>query len=158
MKLTLVRHGVAQERGEEVVDSTRELTELGRDRMKKAVRGMQRLGFAFDELYFSPLVRAAQTAELLAPLVKVHAHETPLLAERPSPELLKLLTRGSIAFVGHEPWLSELAAWLVTGDRTSAARFALKKGGAIVLEGKKARPGGMTLTALLTPKVLRKLR
>jgi phosphohistidine phosphatase len=61
-----------------------------------------------------------------------------------------------VALVGHEPMLSSLAAWLVTGDRRRGAMFEIKKGAALVLDG-EPRPGGMRLVASLPPKTLRRI-
>ena len=53
------RRGVARRR-------KRPLTEEGMSRMRKAARGLARLGVAFDVVLTSPLVRARQTAEIVA--------------------------------------------------------------------------------------------
>ena len=59
----------------------------------------------------------------------------------------------TVAVVGHEPWLSELIAWLVVGEPADGdARFRMKKGGVAQLRG-TPRPGRMQLRALLPPKL-----
>src|SRR5438093_12133138 len=66
-ELYLVRHGLAEERGELWPDdSKRPLTEKGMSRMRKATRGLARLGVSLDVVLTSPLVRARQTAEIVA--------------------------------------------------------------------------------------------
>ena len=66
-ELYLVRHAIAAERGDEWPDDTkRPLTERGISRFKEAVGGLKRLDVAIDEIFTSPLVRARQTADLLA--------------------------------------------------------------------------------------------
>src|SRR5512132_2307889 len=66
-ELYLVRHGVAEERGDAWPDdSKRPLTDDGMARMRKAARGLARLGVGLDLVLTSPLVRARQTAEILA--------------------------------------------------------------------------------------------
>src|SRR5688500_2004830 len=66
-ELYLVRHAIAAERGSEWPDDTkRPLTERGVSRFKEAVKGLRRIDVAVDEVSTSPLVRARQTAELLA--------------------------------------------------------------------------------------------
>ena len=66
-ELYLVRHAIAAERGDEWPDDTkRPLTERGISRFKEVVRGLRRLDVPLDEIFTSPLVRARQTADLLA--------------------------------------------------------------------------------------------
>src|SRR5882672_6508644 len=66
-ELYLVRHGVAEERGELWPDdSKRPLSEEGMAGMRKATRGLARIGVSVDVVLTSPLVRARQTAEIVA--------------------------------------------------------------------------------------------
>ena len=66
-ELYLVRHAIAAERGDEWPDDTkRPLTERGISRFKEVVEGLRRLDVEIDEIFTSPLVRARQTADLLA--------------------------------------------------------------------------------------------
>jgi phosphohistidine phosphatase len=159
LELFVVRHAIAEERAADKEDASRALTERGRERFGKGVRGLARLGFAFDRIDHSPWLRAVQTAELLTPLLD-HAGETRVSAELAAPParaLLEGLGEGRVALVGHEPWLSELVALLVSGDAGDGAGFEFKKGAVAWLEG-EPRPGAMTLRALLPPRVLRRLR
>ena len=155
MQLALVRHAIAAERRPDLPDAARPLTREGRARFAREVRGLKALGLGFELVLHSPWLRAAQTAELLAPLAGV---VTPCehLAAPPSAALLDCCTTDPTALVGHEPWLSELLAWLLTGRREHAAAFALKKGAVALLEG-EPRPGEMRLVALHPPKTLRAL-
>jgi phosphohistidine phosphatase len=60
-----------------------------------------------------------------------------------------------VAIVGHQPWLSDVLAWLVGAPRDGAeARFPLRKGAVARLEG-APEPGAMSLTALFQPRDLR---
>ena len=66
-ELYLIRHGVAEERGDAWPDDAkRPLTEDGIARMRKSARGLARLGVTFDVVLTSPLVRARQTADIVA--------------------------------------------------------------------------------------------
>ena len=66
-ELYLVRHGLAEERGDAWPDDTkRPLTDEGISRMRKGARGLARLGLSVEVVLTSPLVRARQTAEILA--------------------------------------------------------------------------------------------
>ncbi|WP_460170686.1 SixA phosphatase family protein [Thermus sp. FJN-A] len=141
-------------------DEARPLSKEGRRRFRRAVRGLGRLGVRLDRLYHSPLLRAVETADLLVDLVGGERAATPLLAQPPDEALLALLEGPGegerVGLVGHEPWLSQLCAWLAVGNRKRASGFVLKKGGVAWLEG-EARPGKMRLRALLPPRVLRAL-
>jgi phosphohistidine phosphatase len=156
MKLFLVRHAPAVPRRRGVRDAGRPLTQSGRARFRRAVAGMRRLGLRFDRVYHSPRRRAAETAELLAPLLRGERVATTSLAHLPSKALFSEIRGECVALVGHDPWLPMVAAWLVTGDRRHASRFPMKKGGVIVLEG-APRPGAMRLVAALPPKALRRV-
>ncbi len=66
-ELYLVRHAVAAERGDDWPDDTkRPLTADGTSRFRDAVDGLVWFGVGMDEIFTSPLVRARQTADLLA--------------------------------------------------------------------------------------------
>jgi phosphohistidine phosphatase len=59
----------------------------------------------------------------------------------------------TIAIVGHEPHLSTLTAWLLTGN--ASAFIELKKGGACLLQFEHApRKAGGTLLWLMRPSQL----
>src|SRR5262245_60881229 len=66
-ELYLVRHAIAAERGNDWPDDDkRPLTARGVARFEESVAGLVRLDVAVDEIFTSPLIRARQTAELLA--------------------------------------------------------------------------------------------
>ncbi|MEX2471264.1 MAG: phosphoglycerate mutase family protein [Gemmatimonadota bacterium] len=158
MTLTLVRHAIAIDGAD---DDRRPLSDKGRRRFARVVRALARLEMSFDVVAHSPKLRALQTAEALVPRLRAGGSTTVLdqLADAPKTGLIKTLEawEGDVAVVGHEPHLSALLAWLVTGSRGDGASFDLKKGGVAVLEGPVA-PGAMTLTLLLTPRLARRLR
>lgn len=156
MQLFLVRHATAVQPAPDHPDATRPLTPRGRAKFIKAVRGAKGLGWRFDHLYHSPLIRAAQTADLLLPLLDGPRTALPDLARAPDEEMLAHIEGARVALVGHEPHLGALLAWLVTGDASRGERFCFKKGGVAVLTG-EPRPGAMTLEGLLAPKLLRRL-
>jgi phosphohistidine phosphatase len=131
-ELYLIRHGVAEERGDAWPDdSRRPLTDDGISRLKKSARGIIRLGVEFDVILTSALVRARQTAEVFAaafntrpPIVVIES-----LAPDGSPQsvindLEKHSRRARIALVGHEPGIGELAARLVGSRRPIEFRRA----------------------------------
>src|SRR3954467_5237920 len=72
-ELYLLRHGIAEERGEKWPDDTkRPLTEDGMARFRKAARALARVGVEVDVVLTSPLVRTRQTAEIFAAAFTPH--------------------------------------------------------------------------------------
>lgn len=166
MELYLIRHGVAQQLGlkNDFTDEKRTLTAEGRERMREAARGLRKLGVQLDLLLTSPLVRAVETAELVAEalgLSKKEIIETGRLAPGGSAEDLFAEIKGhtgveSAALVGHEPYLGELAARMVQ----SSGRLAmnLRKGSVCCINIVETVPSFRgELLWLMTPKQLRLL-
>lgn len=160
----MIRHATAVERIEgasDADDAARPLTERGRRRFRRVVRGLRRLGLDVDRVVHSPWTRAAQTADLLGRLVDGGLDDarrvSPHLAAPPRAELFTDLAAAGgdrVAVVGHEPWLADLLALLLTGSTAHADSLPFKKGGAAWLEGNPT-PGGMKLIAFLPPRILR---
>src|SRR5207249_3834831 len=66
-ELYLIRHGLAEERGEHYPDDTkRPLTSRGIERLKQEGKALVALDVTFEVILTSPLVRTRQTAETLA--------------------------------------------------------------------------------------------
>jgi len=161
-ELYLVRHAIAAERGEDWPDDDkRPLTERGIARFKESVAGLKWLDVVVDEIFSSPLVRAKQTADLLAaglsgkPAVKILDALSP--GHTPNSVLAQLARtarRRRIMIVGHEPDLGELAAHLIGAGRA----LPFKKGGAcrIDVESLISRRAG-ALHWFVQPKMLRRL-
>jgi len=162
MDLLLIRHAAAVDRDAWTgADADRPLTPEGATRFVRAVRGLRRLGVRLDHVQHSPWRRAAQTAELLAPLRRGPESVAEALAAPPTPQSIEALTLACAsarcaAWVGHEPWMTALFAEL-TGVALEAA-FDWKKGGVAWLTsaGPEARPG-WRVRAVLPPFVLRTL-
>lgn len=161
-EIYLVRHAIAAERGDEWPDDTkRPLTERGIDRFTEVVRGLRTLGVSLDEIFTSPLVRARQTADILAagtagkPAVKELAALAP--DHRPADavaSLARVSRRSRVALVGHEPDLGELAAYLIGAQRP----LPFRKGGVCRIDagGFDAGQTG-SLIWFVPPKILREL-
>ena len=66
IRVFLVRHGIAADAAPGQPDESRPLTAKGRRRFRRTARAFARLGERVDKLITSPLVRAVQTAEILA--------------------------------------------------------------------------------------------
>jgi phosphohistidine phosphatase len=162
-ELYLIRHGVAEERGEAWPDDTRRpLTEEGISRLKKAARGLVRLGVEFDVILTSPLVRARQTAEIFAaayttrpPIVLLESLTPDGSPQAVMTDLEKHARRARMALVGHEPGIGELAARLFGSRRP----IEFKKGAVcrVDIESLPAAGPGK-LKWFLTPRIMRELR
>ncbi len=155
MHVFVIRHGIAEDAELGQDDGERELTSDGRRKLKETVKRLRALDVSFKRVLTSPWARAAQTAKLLKSLSKEAPVETELLCQPPRAELLTLLADGSTstAIVGHQPWVSELVAWLAFGDTRHSDAIELKKGAVVWLDG-EAIPGGMRMRALLPHKVM----
>ena len=67
MELYFLRHGIAADEGPAGMgDAGRPLTKDGIAKMQAGARGMRRLGLRLDVLLSSPLVRARETAAIIA--------------------------------------------------------------------------------------------
>jgi phosphohistidine phosphatase len=165
MELWIVRHAEAEERRLGLADERRALTRRGRRDADAIARGLRRLGVEIERLHHSPLLRSVETAERLAPLVSGETAVSAELARSPSSALVREIADSgarSLAVVGHEPWLSELAFWLITGWRVDDPRpqpewIDFPKSGVLRLEG-EPRPGGMRLAAFHDVRTLRRVR
>jgi phosphohistidine phosphatase len=162
----LVRHAIAEERGAAWPDdAARPLSRQGANRMVQVVGGLSALGVTIDQVVSSPLVRARQTAELLAASVDRHAGRVaadvivlPELAPDVAPDatmraLASATEASSVALVGHEPDLGLLAAWLLGADRP----LPFKKGAVCRIDVRRwpARAGSGELIWFAPPKLLR---
>lgn len=153
-ELFLIRHAIAEDGPD---DDLRALTPKGVKRFELVVGALERWGVRFDQVLHSPKLRAIQTARLLLPLLDGRLGVTETLAVPPTTKMLKLVRGDRVALVGHEPYLSTVLAWLVTGEAAQGAHFELKKGSVAVLRGPLA-PGEMQLVAVVPPSLLRKQR
>ena len=157
----LIRHAIAEERGHDwPEDDLRPLTEEGKQRFAEAARGFLSFASAPDLIFASPLVRARQTAELLAAAARpaLRVKEMPELSPGHSPSVLlaqvrKLGDSLCVALVGHEPDLGYLAAHLLGAKRP----LPFKKGGICRIDVTWGRAPQGTLVWFLPPKVLRPL-
>jgi phosphohistidine phosphatase len=159
MQLFVIRHAVAEDVGPGLDDTARELTDAGKTKLRRAVRGLRTLDIRFERILTSPWKRAVQTAHQLEALAASPPIATELLTRPPCTELLALIAEHSeaTAVVGHEPWLGELAAWLAFGDTRHGDALIIKKCGVLWLEG-TAVPGGMQVRAAIPPRLLRAIR
>jgi phosphohistidine phosphatase len=161
----IMRHGLAVTRGSAGFsdDSKRPLTPEGKQKMRQISDGLSRLGFDVDWIVTSPLVRAVETAEIVAeslgknvPMDFCDALSPGGSAEALISFLAKRPNRKRVLVIGHEPDLSEMAARLLGAGRH--ANLAFKKGGCCLItftEFPPKSPG--QLVWWLTPRLLRKM-
>lgn len=137
MKIHLVRHAEAIGRTGEIADDHRYLTCRGRTRFRRVAATLEKQGIEPDYILTSPLVRAVQTADILAE--KLHFSGDlliePLLAGGLTmPVLRDLLAShtlaGEIVLVGHEPDMGLLLGALLATD----SPCSIKKGGVVSLK------------------------
>lgn len=160
--LYLVRHAIAADSGDDWPDDTkRPLTKKGVARMREVTDGLVALDVELDVIITSPLVRARETAELLAagwptrPVMGVSTALAPGLQPAAVADMLSRHPKATgIALVGHEPGLGEFAAWLLG----AAHPLAMKKGGVIRIDVPTIPPisGSGRLAWAATPKLLRR--
>jgi phosphohistidine phosphatase len=166
MDLLVIRHDVAEPRdpaGGAHADARRALSDEGRKRARRAARALARLVGKLDVLASSGLLRADETANAIAQeFGDLEVERVAALAPGAKPEAVADWLRGlaaaeRVAIVGHEPGLSRLVTWLVSG--LSQSFVELGKGGACLVEipGRIA-PGEARLAWLLRPGQLRRLR
>jgi len=166
MELYLFRHGISVDRGTPgyKLDSERPLTPKGEQKIWSISDGLLSQGVSFDLILTSPYIRAQKTAEILAKVFmaeKKVKHSTNLAPAADPEELvaeINLVYAGAkqIVLVGHEPFLSDLASTLLTGDADLS--MTIKKGGICKLTVAGLRYGRCAkLEWLLAPRQLKKL-
>ncbi len=165
MNLYLMRHGIAAPKDDPQIpsDEERSLTKKGAKKMRKAAKGLLALKIEFDRILTSPLVRACQTAEIVAGTANLEERleELPELSpQTPVGELVSRLAAyrelENLLLVGHEPLLSKTASYLLA--REKEIRIGLKKGGLcrLKVDGLPSESAA-ALRWMMTPKQLRLL-
>ena len=166
MELVLMRHGIAVELNKLQTrprrDQDRPLTGSGRRKASKAAKGLRELGLKPDLVVHSGLLRAKQTAKVIAKRLKPKRRElvaTDALEPYADPhrifEFLARRRASTVVVVGHAPNLDRVAA-IASGVR-GRQLTELGKAGAIAFElPRSGRPPGRLLW-LLEPSMLRRL-
>lgn len=136
MHIYLIRHAHADDGA---VDTLRPLSKKGLRQIRSVGRFLRERGAVEAKVFWhSPLVRAAETAELLTKRLQSTANIVQMGGLRPQddPHLIarKLGDLHSpVAVVGHDPHLSALASLLVFGE-AEPSRFVFKKCAVIRLD------------------------
>jgi phosphohistidine phosphatase len=120
VKIYLIRHGHAVDAELHLADGERYLSKKGRRTTREVGRALRKASVSVDAILTSPLVRAVQTAELVAEqlgfegVIEVLPSLMPIGPIETSAEAIREQSR-SVAVVGHEPSISALAG-LLTGQ------------------------------------------
>ena len=152
--IVLLRHGIAEDRGEGKPDHLRELTGDGHRRMKEIARGLAELFPKAETIVTSPLRRAAQTAEWVSRAYDLPVETSDALApdsdEKQFRQLLEAVNARRAVFVGHEPTLSAFMLAL-TG---MSGGVELTKGGCYGV--RIGADGAARLEWMLPPRAMRR--
>jgi len=120
MNIYLIRHGDAERAAIGKKDFDRELTPSGRIKLKAAAVSWKNIIKGFDIIVTSPLARAIQTANVIAETFS--AMDKILIDKKLSPgsrtesiiEIANSLGVEDIAFVGHQPDMSEILSDIIS--------------------------------------------
>jgi phosphohistidine phosphatase len=156
MQLFFLRHGLADRSAWHGDDFKRPLTPKGRSRMQREARQLGRIGLQVDYILSSPLIRAVQTAEIVASFLK--RKDRLVLDDRLKPsfdmaKLQALLTdyadAEKLMLVGHEPDFST-----VIGQVIGEGDVVCKKGSLARIDLDSLHTLHGELVWLLPPRIL----
>ncbi|MBV9276951.1 MAG: histidine phosphatase family protein [Candidatus Eremiobacteraeota bacterium] len=153
VKVYFLRHGDAGDpekwQGD---DAQRPLSAEGRERTAREARALAKMPLKLDVMLTSPLLRAKQTAMIVAEALKMRADDDKRIVDLNARKLQDLLKdhagADAIMLVGHEPSMSQTISSVIGGGEID-----LKKGGLACFEFADASSHGRLLW-LLTPKLL----
>ena len=157
MIVYFVRHGIAEDAGAwKGSDADRPLTAKGRAKMAAIGKRLGELGIEPDAIVTSPLLRARQTAEILAKTLRAsdRTENDERLAGgfdlRGLGEILSARAASKcVMLVGHEPNMSA-----VIGHAIGDGRVEMKKGAVACVEFPDPESPRGRLLWLATPKIL----
>jgi len=155
LKIYFLRHGVAVEPEDwKGNDYDRPLTDDGRERMRREAKAIRKLELKLDAILTSPLLRAKETADIVARELRMPSKEDERLGGDFDVPSLEAILQGcadlkALMLVGHEPSMSS-----VIGRLIGVARIDLKKGGLACVELADASTMTGELHSLIPPKVL----
>ncbi len=157
MQVYFLRHGIAVDpEAWSGSDFDRPLTREGCDRMEREAKAIDELALDLDCIVTSPLLRAKQTASIVAARLGMRSVivEDPRLAGGFNLDRLRAILTAhpgvtALMLVGHEPSMSETVGQAIGGASIELKKAALA---GIEISGPNA-PRGMLLF-LIPPKVL----
>lgn len=130
MKLYIIRHGEAEEIGKNGVyrDEERRLTEKGKQAAQKIGAYLKSKKHRPNLMLHSPLVRAVQTAEILAAKLECEKKSVnELSTDFGVRAYMEVLSHHkdieSLAIVAHQPTLTKLISLLISGEQHTQFHF-----------------------------------
>ncbi len=169
LNLIILRHGDAGTRvPDPVKDYQRPLTQPGKKELVQVARSLKKINVKFDYILSSPLLRAIETAKIVAGeynlMEKIELYDE----LKPSgnkdtlyKKLKKLNVDSTILIVGHEPYLSNMISDIISNNSYNENRIniILKKAGLskIKITSTVPRLKG-ELSWLITPKILKQIK
>lgn len=155
-RLYIARHATAEDASVDGFDHARRLTKKGRKSFARLLRRLAEAGMAVDLVVTSPLVRARETAEIIAaeldvPRVEVVDMLAPAADWQSLVEWTVRQDASRVAWVGHAPCVGRLVA-LSIGDGSAAIRMQKGAVAAIRLDDGPGQPG--ELDWLATPDLV----
>lgn len=154
VRLLLVRHGEAERRA--ATDELRPLSTHGRAEVGATAARLVAAGLVGPRIYASSLLRARQTADIIAGVL---GSEAPLMLDGITPDddprraarvLSPLCLPGMTPVVAtHMPLIAGLIAWLEQGSLQHATPVVTA--GAVLLEGEMVGPGLMKAVWRIAP-------
>lgn len=130
----IIRHGAAAELDNEIVDEGyRYLTIHGRNHCKIVAQRLKDMKTKFDVVISSPIVRAVQTAEVFASVLKYEGEiktAIELIGGNTFHRFTQMLKRNShhktIALIGHAPDVNNFSTGLIKGQDIKNVRINFK--------------------------------
>jgi phosphohistidine phosphatase len=134
MNLYLMQHGEARPQEE---DSTRPLSQRGRENVARVARTASRSGAFISSIRHSGKLRAKQTADIMAEHLRARGDIEAIAGLAPNDDPVtaaRLIAKSAsgLLIVGHLPHLSRLLSLLVVGD-PDLPIVAFRMGGLIAL-------------------------
>lgn len=165
MRLYIIRHGNATDPFHPSVtsDEARELTAAGRGEVATMAALLKRLAVAPSLILSSPLIRARQTADILADVLDA---EPPLTSPNLAPggslagvldDIVSRHVTGDVIVGGHMPGVGALAGFVAWGDPGIVFPFRTAEVCRIDLDGDRLTPGAGDLRWLIPPRIAEKL-
>jgi phosphohistidine phosphatase len=160
-----MRHGIALDVGQEGVqrDFDRPLSKEGCQKTIEVARGLKAIGLQPSKVFFSPLVRAQATAQIVTEILTPTPalEECELLQPGSPPDSLAAWLRNhaaeAIMTVGHLPDIADFTSFLISSRTDLDLQFKKASVACVVFEGSLA-PSRGRLEWLMQPAQLRCLR
>lgn len=158
MELYILRHGIAEPRGDGKRDQDRALTDDGRKKLTAVLKRAEKAGVKPSMILTSPYLRSKQTAAMAAEILGSGGKpvDAPSLVPDSSPQAVwndvkAHRTEDSLLLAGHEPLLSQVVSYFLGSP---ALKFNFRKGALafMTMDSFRGEPHG-TLEWILTAKL-----